>query len=353
MKKLIILALASTTGLSAMAITMAGCGNTSPVAVDTSTMTEGNNNQTGLGGYWFTFVDRTLKSTVLPNTGKVEPLNSSATELNAGIAEGVGMGVETDPTNGANKAIHVTGKVISVPSPVAADPYMDVFYSTLVCGGTSCGNQIYPAAGLGCGFKANNALLGADSAGKVGIGFRMMLGATHGKDATGALNPVAIALPMDLTDVPDPSFGDLFGSKYAPDTVPESGVPADPNTNTPLCTFANTLKADKSPVGNAKTCYANLATLIPTPASTGAWVKYCVTFDNFVAPSWAKAGLDAVGVTKIFPERLIKIQFDAFKPKDGNDGPFDLWVDDVKLLDAATQASYCADANPIIAAAVP
>jgi hypothetical protein len=157
---------------------------------------------------------------------------------------------------------------------------------------------------------------------------------------------------MDLTDVPDPSFSDTFGTDWGTGT-PHSGVPAVKGKNQPFCSFPASITAAETIVGGAKkTCFANLATIIE-PAPTTEWTKYCVKFTDFAPPGWA-TGLAApeVNIAAIIPERVIKLQFDAFKPQTDKGElepvPFDFWVDDVIFLDDAKFATECAGATAIV-----
>jgi hypothetical protein len=231
-----------------------------------------------------------------------------------------------------------------------------------LCAGGKCGEVKYPAAGLGFGFKAGNSALGANATGKVGIAFKMKLGAGHGQTASpGTNNPIAISLPLDLTDVPDPSFGDKYGTQYAPGfgAAPgtlASGAQVPTATNEPFCSFPQSLQADGTSVvgGTNKICFANLATLV-NPPPTAAWTSYCVRWEAFQAPAWATGlGLLGLGVLKDatadFTSRIIKMQFDAYKPKDSETvpAPFDFYVDDVYLLDDANFAEHCTGATEIV-----
>jgi hypothetical protein len=207
--------------------------------------------------------------------------------------------------------------------------------------------------------------LGAAATGKVGIAFKMKLGPTHGQTKTAGINnPIAISLPLDLTDVPDPSFGDKYGTQYAPGFGNPPGTLASgaeiPATNEPFCSFPQSLQADKTSVvgGTNKICFANLSTLV-NPPPTANWTSYCVRWEAFQAPDWAK-GLPLVGLSRLkdatatpaadFTSRIIKMQFDAYKPgeKEALAAPFDFFVDDVYLLDDANFAEHCTGASEII-----
>ncbi|MGC4068351.1 MAG: hypothetical protein QM784_27640 [Polyangiaceae bacterium] len=359
MKKLIILALASTTVFN-----LAACGESSEIVIDDSILTDGSSNANKLGGYWWTYVDRTGKSEVVPDTGKVDPKDAASTALKDGIKDG--NGIADDGTG--NKALHVMGSVAVAPKWKAdlgsavqtdgsdwRDPYVDANYGFL-CQDNTCKEVAYPSSGLGMGFLKGNAPLGQKAVGKVGLAFKIKLGVGHGKNpADGASYPIAMSLPMDLTDVPDPSFGDTFGTEYGTGT-PHSGVAATPGKNQPFCSFPGSLTPAGTPVGGTnKTCFANLATII-SPTPTADWTKYCVKFTDFAPPAWAKGLLlPEVNVTAVIPERIIKLQFDAHKPPEAATEPaaFDFWVDDVILLDDAKFATECAGATPVVPTPVP
>lgn len=354
-KKLISLAVAS-----ASTLVLAGCGETSTPTVDKSVMGDGTTNQTGLGGYWWTYVDRGDTSLVDPNTGKKEPRNAAAKELLAGLSNG--NGIAADETG--NLAFHITGKVGPAPAYPPPediyDDYWDASYSD-ICVDGKCSEYRYPSAGLGFGFKAKNVPLGADAAGTKGLGFRMKLGSTHAKAADNTTpRPVTVSVPMDYTDVPDPSFEDEFGTKYLPagaNDILYPGQAAD--ANLPLCSFPGTkIPGTEDVVGSqAKTCFCNMTTGAgknkPLPL-TETWQTFCVTWEDFGAPDWG--GLSSVsypegGIMAVDPAHVIKMQFDAYKPvtTDGAEysAIFDFWVDDVALLDQAKWDTYCAGAKMI------
>ncbi|HMA95256.1 MAG TPA: hypothetical protein VKP30_21350 [Polyangiaceae bacterium] len=327
----------------ASSVTLAGCGLTTMEELDYSLMGDGKSNKTALGGFWWTYVDRTLLSEVTPNTGKRDPTNAEATELNPGLAPGVGQGQEID---GSHPAYHVTGKVIPVPSPLEPDPYWSDLFAE-ICKDGNCGEDKYPSAGIGFGFRPSNAPLGARAIGKdgkltKGIGFRLKYGANHAKVGD-TFQPVSVSAPMDLTDAPDPSFGDQFGSRYAglnSTLYPNS----DGTRNFPICSFPNSYKPDGENTysSNTKTCFCNLT---KTLDATDQWQTICVAWPEFESPGWG--GLDSAlvpedGITQIIPERLIKIQFDAYKPSiSEGEAAFDFWLDDVRLLSESDWDAYC------------
>jgi len=244
------------------------------------------------------------------------------------------------------------------PASIWKDTYVDKNYGAL-CKDGACGEVMYPSAGMGFGFKGSNAILGADAAKYTGVAFRMKIGAGHSVNATsGAPNDVYISMPMDLTDSPDRSFSDKYGTANDPSSPPTAlesgGANPDPTKNWPFCSFPNSLNAAGAVVGGTnKTCFANLGAKV-SPAPTAAWATYCMTWDAFKAPGWA-SGLSLVGIAALTPARVIKMQFDAYKPTSAETAPaaFDIWIDDVRLIDATTAAQYCPAGSTIITAATP
>lgn len=319
-----------------------GCSDALP-ELDTSLMGDGTSNVTGLNGYWWTYVDRTLSSEVTPNTGKEEPTDPFSTKLRTGFSRGEGLGMELD---GTHAAYHVTGKVVPVPTTLETDGYWSELYKEL-CQDGDCGEQKYPAAGVGFGFKPKNAPLGTDAFDnqkrlKKGIGFRIKYGSEHAK-VGGTYQPVSISAPMDLTDAPDPSFGDEFGTFYA--GLNSTLYPdRDSNANYPICSFPNSFKPDGTDTYNAnnKTCFCNLTKALDV---TDQWQTVCVEWAEFGSPGWG--GLDSAlvpdgGIAHVVPERLIKIQFDAYKPSANEaEAAFDIWLDDVRLLGDDDWDAYC------------
>jgi len=339
-KKLISLALASASTLA-----LAGCGETTIPTTDTSVMGNGESNKTGLGGYWWTYVDRSAKSTVVPDTGKLDPNDTTTTpaKLKDSIGVGVGKGLE-------DGAFHVTGTVGVAPNyqdKTVYDKYWDGFYGPAgsvgaACGADGCLEMKYPAVGIGFGFKAKNVPLGADATDKVGIAFKMKLGSGHPDIATA---PINVSLPMDLTDVPDPTFADQFGTEYAK-VAP--AVAALAGKNVPICTMPGSLKTDGTQQGSTtKTCFCNMTTDGHTAlAPTATWTTYCLGWGAFGAPGWGGlASASPIAITDLAPlkEHIIKMQFDAFKPADTATAAvnFDFYIDDVVLMDQAKWDSVC------------
>lgn len=341
-KKLISLTLAS---LSTLAL--AGCGESTLQQIDASIMGDGTSNKTGLGGYWWTYVDRSDKSNVSPYTGKVNATDTTETPptLKDPIA----------PGNGIDEgAFHVTGKVGIAPYYAATDqydPYWDAFYGpdgsqAKVCGEDGCKEMKYPAVGIGFGFQANNIPLGAKANGKKGLSFKIRLGANHGKDPQNndQFYPVNVSLPTDLTDAPDPTFQDQFGTQYANNEAPP---------NKPLCTFPGSLVDDKEVGSDLKTCFANMTTEGNTTLElSGDWTHFCLAWDRFAPPTWTKGQLADAGLESMDQGKthLTKVQFDAYKPpydakaEEGFAVDFDFYLDDVLLVDEAKWDTVCADA---------
>lgn len=314
---------------------------------DPRLMGDGTSNRTGLGGYWWTHVDRSGRSRIDPYTGKVDPLDTWTYPAKLAGAVGVGTGIE-------DGAYRVRGYVGDEPAYDSVeeedmDRYWDGFYAlprsiigapdtSDFCDGDSCEEMAYPMAGLAFGFQNRNAPLGVLAADKVGIAFKMKLGPGHGLDEDGKPFRIDVELPLDLTDAPDPTLGDQFGTQYA-----GLGTP-----NLPLCTFANSPKGeDGQVVGRAeKGCFRHLSTWGNTDLElTTEWQTFCLAWNTFGAPPFPPESLIGVSVAEQ-RARLIKVQFEAFRPSQGgmNFANFDFYVDDVWLLDQAKWDELCASA---------
>lgn len=336
-KKLIYLTLASASTLA-----LTGCGESSLESVDSTLMGSGKDNKTGLGGYWWTYVDRSGKSKVEPNTGKVDPMDTTTKppKLQGSVSPGNGID---------DGAFHVKGYVGPEPNYLSEeeadmDRYVDAFYGKGApyeyCMEESCGEMAYPTAGIGFSFKNKNAPLGNDASDKVGISFRMKLGPDHGTDANDDPQPVFVELPMDLTDVPDPTFEDQFGTAY---------VAGGSQPNKPFCTFPNSDNGDGEKVGRSdKSCYRNATTQGNTDlALTTEWKTFCLAWDKFDAPPYPPSDfadrIPSVAETKA---RMIKVQFAAYKPGEKEEAAkFDYFVDDVYLLTQAKWDEVCGAAE--------
>jgi hypothetical protein len=349
MKKLISLVLASASTLA-----IAGCGATDTPSAKEYVLFDGTSNQTGLKGYWWTYIDRGTTSEVTPNTGKENPQDALSTKLKASIAVGNGIEVE----NG-NSVLHVKGKVGPEPKYPPAeeyyDAYWDAFYSG-ICEGGKCGEYKYPSVGVGCGFKEKNRALGSTvTEGKyIGVGFKFKAGPDHAKtdDGTG-LRPVAVSIPTDYTDAPDKSFNDEFGTQY--NNANSVLYPSHGMENLPVCSFPTTpVPPDFKPIGSqSKTCFANMTTAASKNkplAISSNWQTFCLKWEDFGPPTWA-TGLANVafpqgGIKSLDPAHAIKLQFDADKPKTGEEArPFDFFIDDVELLTQEEWNTFCQGAK--------
>lgn len=334
-KKLIYLTLASASTLA-----LSGCGDTSLPPPDESLMGDGTSNKVGLGGYWWTYVDRSGKSEVIPDTGKEDPMDTTTIPPVLAGSLGPGVGLE-------DGAFHVKGHVGSEPEydseeEADMDRYVDAFYGkgkpAEHCLQDSCGEMAYPTAGIGFSFHDKNRPLGAKADDKVGISFRMKLGPDHARDGDEPY-PIYIELPMDLTDVPDPTFKDEFGTAF---------VAGGSGPNKPFCTFPTSANADGDEVGRSdKSCYRNPTTQENTEFEvTEEWQTFCFRWDKFGAPPFPPGDFtDRIPSVAEMKQRLIKVQFAAFKPKSGDAVDFDFFVDDVYLLTEALWSEKCNSAQ--------
>lgn len=336
--------------------TLLGCGATSKTH-DVSKVSTADSNKVSFGGYWWTYKDRHGTSTVTPYTGLIVPTDP-ASGLSPGIAKG--NGIEPDETG--NNAIHVTGAVGPAPKWTATlgtdpdpnkdgvdwrDVYWDQFYSSLCIGG-ACGEVAYPAAGLGFGFKDHN--IPPDLTAYLGVAFRLKVGPTHALATDNTPQVVKVSLPMDNTDVPDPTFNDEFGVP-AGTPIPLAGGKTL-GTWAPACSFPQMDNGNGQAYGTAKTCFANYMTTI-NPSTV--WTNYCLPWSSFAVPDW----VGSAPVPPLNPAQITKLQWDAYQPPEpttDNPNPppvaFDIWVDDVYVLTCENVSTVCAAADPSVLAAL-
>jgi hypothetical protein len=190
----------------------------------------------------------------------------------------------------------------------------------------------YPEAGLGFSFHDLNVPLGADLEGKLGVAFRIKLGPRHELDDDARPFPIYVELPTDLTDAPDPTFGDRFGSAYA-----GLGEP-----NVPLCSFANSLGGPERVVGRTeKSCFRHLTTQSNTELDLSSeWQTFCLSWDKFEAPPYPPADFATRVAGQV--SHITKLRFEAYRPGEDDEGKlFDFYVDDVWLLDQAKWDEIC------------
>ncbi|MGC4064735.1 MAG: hypothetical protein QM784_08850 [Polyangiaceae bacterium] len=275
-----------------------GDGSATTATLPEGALWDGTSNRTTFGGKFWTFVDRSGLSYVVPDTGKVHPVEPWSTELKDGLTEGNGISYD----NGAeNLALHVTGTVAHAPpwsrSLYEVDPWKDNYWDTFFgssCIDGDCREVNYPEAGLGVSLKDHNTV--TDLRAYHGIAFRIRHGFGHGTDPI-SNEPYAVTLeaPMDSTDAPDLSLGDEFGAMLG-------------NARFPSCTFTGTVLAEsQQPAGDAKTCFAHFQKqIVPKPD----WQSVCATWSDFSVPEWARSSslwnttLDSVTDHQVSMERV-------------------------------------------------
>jgi hypothetical protein len=294
----------------------------------------GLNASDGLGGYWFTEVDRSLTTTIEPNTGKVDPLDPNSTTLRSSLRTGYGL----EDDGAGNTAFHVTGTVGAAPLEPLTSSFSDEYWNQVypqLCVDGDCREVLSPKAHLGVGIRVGNQILGELGTGIQGIVFRAKVGENHDGLLQGIPRPIRVTAPMDLTDVPDPSFGDKFGTLYA-EGADAALLAISENRNVPFCSFVGSKRFDGNGIVGTedKTCFCHLQS--PEIPLSNQWKTFCIPLASFGdpgCPGLAKATFPEGGITKVIPERLIKILFEAYRPQ-GNEPAtdFDLWVDDILMI---------------------
>ncbi|MBN1608167.1 MAG: hypothetical protein JW940_16155 [Polyangiaceae bacterium] len=248
---------------------LVGACSTEPPESDTSILSHCNDNKVSTGGYWWTYRDQAQ------GTGAdITPLTTLT------------FSFPMEDCDLKGKCAHVKGHV---PGPFPET-------STVT---DLCGERLYPAAGLGFGFRANNPpyTLPADA-----IGISFFAKATP--NAPDTTYPVRVAMPQTTTDYPQQEFSDQFAK-------------------TCQCT------AEAQAVGKKKSCFANY--MNENAIKLGpSWQLCAIYFTDLAVPSWAEPTI-AFDRTQI-----IKFQLDMYQPgSTDQDIPFEVWVDEVRWIDPA------------------
>jgi hypothetical protein len=254
---------ATFSALAAAALLVGACSTTPPES-DTTIISHCDNNKVSTGGYWWTYRDRAngVGAEIVPLTD----LNTSFPMVDCDLK---------------GKCAHVTGHVRGGPLDVSA-------------GTDLCGEAIYPAAGLGFGFKPNNPPFTLpDKA--TGISF-FAKAVPNAPDPTYTLRA---AMPQTTTDYPQAEFSDKF---------------------TRSCKCTNEVTAPEK-----KSCFANYMNdqAIKLP---NTWQLCSIYFKDLAAPSWGQdVGWD--------PTKIIKFQLDMEQPGSLDaDVAFDVSADEFRWI---------------------
>jgi hypothetical protein len=305
------------------ALVLAACGSSTPIELDKSVISTGDNNATSTGGYFWTYSDHNDPNDPLqaPYHSTVHPLTNADVSLQPVL--------DDDTSSGHGKVLQITGSVptelpwpdVSTQAAYTIDKYWKKLYPDATV-------PAYPAAGMGFGFQDKNKPFDATFGGKyIGVAFDM-------KTGVDGMQTVWVSFPMVGTDLPDiPNNHDAF---------PAPGEPGG-------CTYYT---STNDPVTGYQTCFANYRKGIlltggneyNTLAPTGTWKRYCVLFSEVGIPNWANQGTKA-NDPAFDPTKILKMQWDMFQPKgaiaDTPAANFDIKIDNVKLInkDEAKQAA--------------
>jgi hypothetical protein len=224
---------------------------------DPNLLSSCDSNRVTTGGYWWSYADPFDIATVTPKASIAVPFAPESGSYDGSLG------------------CHISG---SVPGPLASsDERKD-----------ACGEQLYPAAGLGFGFSDGNAPY--DITGKAGVSFVARAGQSDFS--------VRLSLAQTSTDIAFAEYADQFDS-------------------TCLCT------QEAAAVGQVRSCFAHYGILLTLSAE---WQRCTVFFADMAAPSWGQdQGLD--------PTKVLKLMWDMPQAPVGAVAiPFDVWVDDVRWI---------------------
>jgi len=285
---------------------LSACGSTSPVSIDKSVLSTGEDNSMASGGYFWTYTDHN-KQMKSPNAGAtITPITGMDTPL---VPEA------DDAAHG--KVLHFSGSI--PPAPVWGDVlamgeaggpnWSDTYWKTIYPDALIAG---YPAAGAGFGFGKNNKPYDAVQGKYIGFIFDMK--------TAGGTNDIYVSVPIVGTDLADKNFLDDFpanGCVYPNNPTPGTGDAA---------AFASTY--------SKQSCFRNYRKTftIAERSADGAWGTYCVLWSELAPPSW---GADATppAINKDTLKQALKVQWDMYQPATGTAAaPFDVKLDNIKLV---------------------
>lgn len=304
---------------------LSACGSTTPVTVDMSNLSTGDNNQVSTGGYIWTYTDHNKT----PSKDSIDITKPETLDYHAIITPVTSKDValkpivDSDPNHG--NVINVSGQVpgqIPWPNVAAQDAFsVDTYWPTVNKNGLNYSNATvpaYPAAGVGFGFKPGNELFDSSVGGKyVGIAFDLKVNVDQPL--------VWVSFPMSTTDLPDPNNDDLFPKSceyYTKDNNPDTGGSS--------C-FTNYRKGIFSAAGTA-----GQGNAYNTLGATKAWKRFCVLFSEVAVPNWANVSTkEKMTHIPFSPAKAIKVQWDMYQPGVGADpAPFDVSLDNINLITA-------------------
>jgi len=297
---------------------LSACGSTTPVSVDMSNLSTGDNNQVSTGGYIWTYTDH--NKTPDPATITTDP---STLDYHAIItpvtSKDVALKPIVDTETIHGNVINVSGKVpgqIPWTNVAAQDSFSVDKYWPSISTYSDAMVPAYPAAGLGFGFKPGNDVFDATGGNKyIGIAFDLKVNVDQ--------QLIWVSFPMEFTDLPDPNNSDLFpkSCKYYTKTN-------DPVSGGSSC-FTNYRKGIFSEVHGGGNAYNTLA-------APKTWKRFCVLYSEVAVPNWANVPTqDLMKAIPFDPTKAIKVQWDMFQPGVGADpAPFDVSLDNIKLITA-------------------
>jgi len=316
-------------------VVFCACGSTTPVSLESSNIWLGRldaSNQVYTGGFWWTYTDHatydiTHGAARYEQGAVIFPQTNSTTPFVLEVDEQA-------PERG--KVVRARGSVPPAPNwgaVVNEALYPDLYWQSVFADSLL---QDYPLAGVGFGYRANNAPYDIVQGKYVGFVFDM-------KTESGT-NDIAVAVPTAFTDLPDRNNNDAW--------VKRCTYPSQQPGKTNAESYQNT--------SASQTCFADFQKvfyILPDSgqfpgdirAADGAWQTYCVLWSELAWPSWVKSGVDLpTTMTAEMLAQTLKTKWDFYQPPNGpTSATFDIRLDNVKLVTAhdALASSACNPAN--------
>ena len=314
---------------------------TSAVAIDLSDIWHGGGNAVQTGGYWFSYTDHVQwminntgwdPATHTPNSGAaIAPLTSLT----------VSMPMAQDPAAPEHgDVIQVTGFTPAPPSwadvvrAQGANPggWFDTYYQQAAEYPNSL-IAAYPVAGVGFGFKHDNAQFDPSFGGMyVGVTFDMK---TQGNTVSVDAQLAVVCDANNGDDLNDPFFSDAFpapGCKYSQMTTLGEDLAAQ-----------GADYAAQQANNTCSLCEHKLFTYLPD----NQWNTYCFLWNELALPDWAgPTATPPVWNDQTLQRCTTKLKWEMDKTStEGTRSYFNVMLDNIKLITRAQAADPAWNCN--------
>jgi len=320
--------------LVVFSILISSCGNTDTLEIDHSEIWSGVGNQVKSGGYWFTYADHLAWMEAHPDANPAKHTAAQGAQIAPLTDMNTPLKLTTDPdsTSGHGETIHVVGQTPAAPAwteVATSGLWFDTYYQQPQLYPDSL-TVAYPVAGVGFGFLPHNAAGFDPSQGGKYVGFAFdMKTLRNTVDVDAQIAVVCSSTNGD--DLHDDTFEDAFGK-------PGCTYPQATSTGETLEQQATDYSSGPNSY-LAQTCYLYEHKTV-TPKIDGQWSTYCVLWNEMTLPDWAKPQAQPpVWSDETLKRCTTKLKWEMHKPQTGEASLFEIYLDNVKLINRAQAAS--------------